>query len=269
MDGRSPSALQRGRLCCHCLLVETVNRLVLVDTGFGLQDVRHPRPRLSAFFLALLAPDLREAMTAVRQVERLGFRPSDVSDIVLTHLDFDHAGGLDDFPAARVHLMEDEQRAAERQRTWLDRQRYRPPQWGSRERWRAYAARDGGDRWFGFDSVRSLAGLDTDLALVPLPGHTLGHAAVAVRDDGGWLLQAGDAYFDRRELDPVNPRCTPGLRMYQTLMEKDRRLRLANQARLRAFAARHAAEVRVCCAHDPVEFERLAGRPLDALAAPA
>ena len=28
----------------------------------------------------------------------------DVTDIVLTHLDFDHAGGLDDFPAATVHL---------------------------------------------------------------------------------------------------------------------------------------------------------------------
>jgi glyoxylase-like metal-dependent hydrolase (beta-lactamase superfamily II) len=36
------------------------------------------------------------------QVQRLGFDPRDVRHIVLTHLDFDHAGGLDDFPHATV-----------------------------------------------------------------------------------------------------------------------------------------------------------------------
>ena len=41
----------------------------------------------------------------MRQIQRLGFDPRDVRDIVLTHLDFDHAGGLCDFPEARVHLL--------------------------------------------------------------------------------------------------------------------------------------------------------------------
>ena len=48
--------------------------------------------------------------------------------------------------------------------------------------------------------------------------------------------------------------------MYQTLMEKDRRTRLQNQDRLRDLRRRHEAEVSVLCAHDPMEFERLAGR---------
>lgn len=104
MDGRTPGVLTRAQLCCHCLLLETANSgLVLVDTGLGLGDCAAPRTRLSAFFLALLSPDLREEMTAARQVEQLGFRRSDVRHIVLTHLDFDHAGGLDDFPEATVH----------------------------------------------------------------------------------------------------------------------------------------------------------------------
>ena len=60
MDGRTPGVLTRGHLCCHCLLVETNDGLVLVDTGLGLQDCAHPRTRLSAFFLALLAPEFRE-----------------------------------------------------------------------------------------------------------------------------------------------------------------------------------------------------------------
>jgi len=52
-----------------------------------------------------------------------------VTDIVLTHLDFDHAGGLDDFPRARVHLLAIERDCALQQARWLDRQRYRPQQW--------------------------------------------------------------------------------------------------------------------------------------------
>ncbi len=260
MDGRSGSIFERGRLCCHCLLLESNDGLVLVDTGFGLRDVAHPRSRLSSFFLAMLSPDFREEMTAARQIEALGHRVSDVRHIVLTHLDFDHAGGLDDFPLAQVHLLRRERDEAARQSTWLDRQRYRPQQWSSRARWQLHGA-GGGETWLGFEGVCTGQGLPQDVALVPLPGHTHGHAGVAVKTAGGWLLQAGDAYFHHREMDPVRPWCTPGLRMYQTLMEKNRRLRLHNQARLRRLAQGHP-EVRVCCSHDPDEFERVTGHAL-------
>jgi hypothetical protein len=43
MDGRTPGVLTRGQLACHCLLLETDQGLVLVDTGLGLGDVAHPR----------------------------------------------------------------------------------------------------------------------------------------------------------------------------------------------------------------------------------
>src|SRR5438309_3143893 len=76
MDGRTVGL--RGRLACHCLLVEAGRALVLVDTGLGLRDCHTPRKRLSKFFLALVSPELREEMTAVRQIERLGFDPTDV-----------------------------------------------------------------------------------------------------------------------------------------------------------------------------------------------
>jgi glyoxylase-like metal-dependent hydrolase (beta-lactamase superfamily II) len=261
MDGRSPSVLQRGSLCCHCLLLETDHGLVLVDTGFGLRDVHDPRSRLSGFFLRLLAPDFREEMTAVRQVQRLGFRASDVRHIVLTHLDFDHAGGLDDFPHAQVHLMHRERDAAQAQRTWLDRQRFRPQQWSSHDRWQVYDTRNGGEPWYGFECVRDLRGLPPEILMVPLPGHTLGHAGVAVREQDGWLLLAGDAYFHHREMDADAPWCTPGLRFYQRLMEKDRRARLSNQQRLRLLKQRFGASIQVLSAHDPTEFERVAGRP--------
>ena len=132
MDARSFREL-RGRLTCTCLLVETPEALVLVDTGFGLRDVADPPGRLSKFFLFLLRPEFREEYTALRQVRRLGYDPRDVRHIVLTHLDFDHAGGLDDFPWATVHMMAVERDYALLQKTWLDRQRFRPPipRWGA------------------------------------------------------------------------------------------------------------------------------------------
>jgi glyoxylase-like metal-dependent hydrolase (beta-lactamase superfamily II) len=261
MDGRSRSMLRRGELCCHCLLIETRQGLVLVDTGFGLNDVHSPRPRLSGLFLALLSPDFSEEMTALRQVERLGFLASDVRHIVLTHLDFDHAGGLDDFPQAKVHMMQQERDYAELQRTWMDRQRFRPRQWGTHANWQVYSP-TAGEAWYGFECVAGLQGLPSDILLVPLPGHTFGHAGVAVRSGGRWHLQAGDAYFHHREMDLKHPWCTPGLRLYQAMLEKDRRLRLHNQARLRMLLAGHGSEVEVFCAHDPQEFERLSGRSL-------
>jgi glyoxylase-like metal-dependent hydrolase (beta-lactamase superfamily II) len=266
MDGRAPGVLTRGSMCCHCLLVEAAHELVLVDTGFGIRDVRDPRGRLSGFFLTLLSPDFREELTAIRQIERLGFDAHDVRHIVLTHLDFDHAGGLDDFPWARVHMLRRERDDAVARRSWLDQQRYRPQQWPDRSKWLVHDAAPG-NQWLGFEQVCGGSGLPDDILLVPLIGHTLGHAGVALRTARGWLLQAGDAYFHYREMDLDNPWCTPGLRAYQWLMEKDRRARLGNQRRLRELRVTHP-DVDIFCSHDPAEFQRLAGRRMSDLPEP-
>jgi glyoxylase-like metal-dependent hydrolase (beta-lactamase superfamily II) len=248
-----------ARIPCAGGSPELEDQLVLIDTGFGLRDVADPPSRLSKFFLFLLKPEFREEMTAIRQIQRLGYDPREVRNIVLTHLDFDHAGGLDDFPHATVHLLAAERRLAAQRRTLLDRMRYRPQQWSTQGHWRTYEY-GMGEGWFGFESVRDLAGVPPEILMVPLIGHTFGHAGVAIRRADGWMLQAGDAYFYHQEMD-AQPRCTPGLRFYQWMMEKDRHDRLGNQARLRRLCQEKRGEVRVFCAHDPYEFERLTGRP--------
>lgn len=207
-----------------------------------------------------MSAEFREEMTAIRQIRTLGCDPHDVRHIVLTHLDFDHAGGMDDFPWATVHMLATERVAAEAQETWLDRQRFRPQQWSTRAQWQTHDPGMGED-WFGFVSVRPIAELG--IALVPLIGHTLGHAGVAVAGDGGWLLDAGDAYFFHAEMNLLRPRCTPGLRFYEWMMEKDRVRRLANQQRLLELHGERPQEIEVFCAHDVLEFERLAGVSAD------
>jgi glyoxylase-like metal-dependent hydrolase (beta-lactamase superfamily II) len=198
---------------------------------------------------------LRESDTAIRQIETLGFRPSDVRHIVVTHLDFDHAGGLEDFPNAVVHVMAREYDDATGPHVGIvSRNRWRSGQLNDVGNWRRYGAR--GEPWFGFDAVRDLEGLPPEILLVPLPGHTWGHAGVAVRKDNGqWLLHAGDAYFYRGEMRKARRHCTPGLRAYQKLMEVDAVSRMGNQERLRMLSINHREEVNVTCAHDPVELE--------------
>jgi len=255
-DGHSHGVL--AKLVTHCLLIETDQGLVLVDTGYGLQDVQHPHPRLSRVWRAVLNYRLHEEDTALRQVEKLGFSARDVRHIVLTHLDFDHAGGLEDFPGARVHVMELERDTAEhKRRGFIAHQRYRPQQWDEVRDWRTYAT--GGETWFGFDAVRSLDGLPPEILMVPLRGHTFGHAGVAVQTAEGWMLNAGDAYFHHTEMDVTRPRCTPGLIGYQTVMEVDRKARRGNQARLVELKRAHGREVNIFCSHDRHELTAFTG----------
>ena len=248
-----------GTVVCAVQLIETDAGLVLVDTGYGVRDVTAPHGRVPGFFRALLNIQLRLEETAAHQVRALGFRVEDVRHIVLTHLDFDHAGGLEDFPNARVHVLGRERRAAEEERRgFISRRRYRPPQFDEVKDWRVYGA-PAGEGWYGFDAVRALDGLPPEILMVPLPGHTHGHAGVAVDTGRGWILNAGDAYFFRDEMDVERPRCTPGLAAYQRLMEVDRPSRLRNQQRLRELKRAHGAEVRVFCSHDRVEMDQQRG----------
>lgn len=250
--GDSGRIFTRARLVCHCLLIETESGLVLVDTGLGTKDIAEPGARLGTFYrFGSLSLDARE--TALEQVRGLGFSAEDVRHILLTHLDADHAGGLGDFPRATVHVLTDEHAAATAP-VRIDQFRYRPLQWAHGPKWQFYTPR--GERWFGFECVRGLSGLPPEILFVPLRGHSLGHAGVAVSTGRGWLLHAGDAYFYYGEIETPR-RCPPALDVLQRVVEVDGAARRHNQQRLRDLVQERGREVTVFSSHDPLEFERL------------
>lgn len=254
----APALTLRGavpaRMVAHCLLIEGPRGLTLVDTGFGSDDLAAPRQRLGLGFVKGLGPALDPAETAAAQVRALGHDPADVTNIVLTHLDLDHAGGIGDFPDATVHVFVDELEAAMARRSPREKGRYVKAQWAHGPRWLAHEV--AGEQWLGFDSV---AVLDDDIALVPLRGHTRGHCGVVVRrPSGGWFLHAGDAYFSHGEKE-TPPSCPSGLRFFQTMMQMDKGARLANAERLRSLHADHGDEVTIFSAHDASEYDALAG----------
>jgi glyoxylase-like metal-dependent hydrolase (beta-lactamase superfamily II) len=254
LDGE-PGLLRRSELVAHCLLIETGDSLVLVDTGFGSQGVARPGAWLGRPFLALVGAKPEAAETAVSQIKALGLDPADVRHIVPTHLDVDHAGGLADFPNAVVHVRAAEHRAATAPANAAEKNRYRAAQFAHRPLWSTYD--ETGEPWFGFEAVRSLKGLPEEILLVPLTGHTRGHTGVAVDTGDGWLLHAGDAYFFHGQLDPVAPHCPPGLTAFQNIVQTIRKARLENLARLHELARDHQDEVTVFSAHSPVELAAL------------
>jgi glyoxylase-like metal-dependent hydrolase (beta-lactamase superfamily II) len=241
--------LERGNIVCHCLLIETDDGLVLVDTGFGTDDTRDPRQFGRLF--SLMGAKLAMGETAIRQLEGLGFAASDVRHIVITHLDSDHSGGLPDFPEAEVHVFAPELEAALNP-SLRDRTRYFEGHWKHGPRWARHEVE--GDEWFGFEGVRILPRLEAEILLVPLVGHSLGHSGVAIRNGDGWLLHGGDAYH-HRDTVARPPGCPPGMRFFQRLVAADNGLRMANQERLRELAARHGEDVRIFCSHDPRELQ--------------
>lgn len=208
-NARIPASWHTGMLC---LLIEGRDGLMLVDTGPGLADYRRPPGIVRAFQLATRVPlDPRES--ALRQVENLGYHAGDVKHIILTHMHFDHCGGLPDFPDADVHV---------HQREW-EAFHGRPRRWTDLAYVRRHTAHqplihryeESGEDWFGFPAVR--LPLEPEVWLVPLFGHTRGHCGVAVRMDAGWHFHVGDAaplgmdeyvpaWLERLVLGPHAPR---------------------------------------------------------------
>ncbi|MEV6303213.1 MBL fold metallo-hydrolase [Actinoplanes sp. NPDC051861] len=239
-----------GGLVCHVLLVETPGGLVLVDSGYGLRDAADPWRRVGMARL-LIRPALDPAEAAINQIRALGQKPEDVRDIVLTHFDGDHAGGLADFPWARVHVTSAEASAVTAPRTFTERYRYLA---AVRSHGPDLVTHDPGrgDWWRGFAAATEIL---PGVVLVGLPGHTRGHAAVAVSAGSRWVLHAGDAFYHRGEVDGTGS--APKALVRSEMMIAHSRPRVAgNHERLRELWTAGHPDLMIVNAHDPELLRR-------------
>ncbi len=167
-------ASNRLRQALNCLLIETAGGRVLVETGIG--------ERLSEKMRALRGvegPPILEALRAAR------FAPDSVDFVALSHLHFDHAGGLLDrdgrpaFPRARIVAQLAEWRIA------LDDNPRIVASYDQPElRLVAPIAEP--------DAAEGERELVPGVSVVPTGGHTAGHQAVVVRGPAGTLAFFGD-----------------------------------------------------------------------------
>ncbi len=203
----------------------------------------------------MFRPPGRHRETAVAYTEALGLREQHVGHIILTHLDYDHAAGLADFPWATVHVYTQELNAVRFGRSWRNPLRYNREQLSRHEYWESYDD-TGSETWYGFRKLRLNYGLGDEFALVPLVGHSVGHCGVAIRYKRGWLLHAGDAYMNHDELQPLlnGPKSTG---LFQPVMQDGGKARKNSLNLLSELHRCHGDVVNVFCAHDKFEFDQL------------
>jgi len=238
-------------MVCHVLLVETDNGLVLVDSGFGTDDCTDPA-RVGPTRHMVRAV-LRHEETVAHQIEQMGLKRDDVRHIIITHLDMDHAGGLSDFPAAQIHITAAEARGAIWAPSRREKIRYRSAQWAHTTNIVEHEPH--GERWRGFAAAKELTEISPGIALVSLPGHTRGHACVAVDAGHRWVLHAGDAFYHYGTLDGRTP-VPRALTAMESLVAFDRKTVLANHARLAELFQRKDPDLLIVCSHDPTLLEQ-------------
>lgn len=153
-------------------LIRGPERTFLVDTGFNRAAAEERKRTFLRCPVGALA--------------HLGIAPEQVTDVIITHLHYDHAGNVNLLPNARVHLQERELQYATGRYMKHPMLRH------------AYAVDDVVEIVRGVydDRIEFYTGdavLAPGIELIHIGGHTAGLQAVRVRTARGWVVLASDA----------------------------------------------------------------------------
>jgi len=162
---------------------------VVYDTGFS-ERIHHDPNRYIGFFASVIGRfAMAEGQGLAAQMREAGIDPGSVSHVVVSHLHFDHAGGIEDFPGAEVVVSYTEHARARHKDGRFSF--FHPSDFDSVTRWRDVDF-DSSPPYATFAGHLDLLG-DDSVHLVPLPGHTIGSLGMIVRLVDAPVLLAGDA----------------------------------------------------------------------------
>ncbi|MEM7341130.1 MAG: N-acyl homoserine lactonase family protein [Actinomycetota bacterium] len=201
-------------------------RIWVVDTGFDRVDAEQRQRNL--------------IRTAAEGLALIDIDATSVTDVVLTHLHYDHVGGFAQFPAARFHVQDAEMAyATGRHMTWPAIRHAYTADHVAQLVHLVY-----GDRVVFHDGDVELA---PGLSLHHIGGHTMGLQVVRVSTAVGHVVLASDAnhYYENAEGRPFP-------------IVHDVGAMLAGHERCRALATHPSF---VVPGHDPLVFERYPAVP--------
>lgn len=164
-------------------LIEHEHGLVMFDTSLATQAATDPEGAYGPLAQAF-AVDFPAGYTIEAQLGELGFTTSDVTGVILSHMHFDHTGGLELFAGVQGFIGEGELRYARTPRT-LDDAFFREADVA------AAAQINWNEIPVGYD--HDLFG-DGSVVILSLPGHTPGALGLKLRlPDGRTIILTGDA----------------------------------------------------------------------------
>lgn len=160
---------------------------VLFDTGGHPALIHNPRERLGEAADAFEVT-MKEGDDVVSQIKGAGFEPSQVGHVVLSHLHYDHAGGIEFFPDALFYSQRRELEFAH----WppiYQREIYLPADF------------DHPVEWVELEGEHDIFE-DGRVLIFPTPGHTAGHQSLLVHlDKDRTVILVADASYLRRNID--------------------------------------------------------------------
>ena len=172
----------------------------LIDTGFHPSVGENPKENLGRLLSATSAAtvEMDDSYTAPERLRARGIDPSSIGLVVMTHLHYDHASGISQFPGATFVVTEREWSAAHRRGSALHG--YVGGHFDHPFDWRTLDFHAPGVTSFAtFGRSLDLFGDGSVIALFT-PGHTHGHMSVLLRTSGQEVLVIGDAAYTRRTL---------------------------------------------------------------------
>jgi N-acyl homoserine lactone hydrolase len=164
-------------------LILTGDRRIVVDSGMSELVATDPEAAWNARLAGRYTPHIGPDDTMAARLAQHGLEPEDITDLVLTHLHFDHSGGMDLLPAAT---------------RWVQRREYRTALNPDRPEGGGYLPHTLGGEYELLDGDATIA---PGVHVICTDGHSAGHQSVLVHTPGRWTCLVGDAADTREILD--------------------------------------------------------------------
>jgi glyoxylase-like metal-dependent hydrolase (beta-lactamase superfamily II) len=203
---------KRVRIPTLSVLIENEGELVLFDCGLGtrIKDDMKPliyRGNWLTFNIGYSKYD-QEKYALVRQLPNLGFDPSGVKHVIISHLHWDHAGGMRDFPQAH-HIVNRREWDSAVSGKGMNRVKggYIKEQFEGAGLDIELVTMDVDRPYNGFPASYDVFD-DGSMVMVELPGHTKGQVGMFLNlPSGRRFLFSGDAFharegFEKRTANP-------------------------------------------------------------------
>ena len=199
------SSADRTRVPCPAFLIHHPSAgPILVDTGLHPSIASDPKSNFGGMATRVATPDIEQGEDVPAQLRARGIDPSKIGVVVMTHLHFDHASAISEFPDSTFVISEAE---------WIDAttggrpamRGYRPAHYDFVFDYRTVDFGRGNiASYSNFGRTFDLFG-DASIRLAFLPGHSAGHMGVIARLAQRDFVIGGDAFYMMRQLEGNAP----------------------------------------------------------------